>query len=123
MFGRIRPAIGQFYQVAVRIPAIERADRARGAAAIHRACDDLYTTGLKVVRHVWQRCCGEEAEVGGPRRRAPRHQVVGRGIRVQVDLLAAEMECDPARAEALAAQAQRPRVEIAGPVDIAHRQD
>ena len=52
MFGVFRLAIGELDQVAVRIPAIERADRALGAAAIHRAGDDLYTAGLEVGRHV-----------------------------------------------------------------------
>ena len=54
MLGAFGRPIGQFYQVAVGITTVERADRALGAAARHRAGDDLYAAGLEVGRHVRQ---------------------------------------------------------------------
>jgi len=85
MFGAFRLTVGEFDQVAVRVAAVERSDRALGAAALDRAGNDLDTAGLEVGRHALQGSCGEEAKVGRTRRGVPRHRIVRRGVPTRLE--------------------------------------
>src|SRR5262247_4017185 len=73
--------------------------------------------------HFRERYRRDEAEIERPRRRHVGFGVDLLALDVEVDLLVAEAECDPAGAERLPGHAEHPRVEIDARIEVASGQN
>ena len=85
---------GDFDQIAIRVPAIDRAHGAERADGVHRSARDHDAEIVQMANHFFRPHGGDEAEIGGAGRAILRGEPFRRigVLRAEVDFLAAELQ-------------------------------
>ena len=115
--------IGQFYQVVVGIPEVDRYQRPCGACPVDRPLDDIHAVLPDEGCGLFDVQGGDEAEIGGTRRGVAGFRLVFPAVFMEIDFLIAEFQGNPTLPEAHDLHSQNSRIELQGFIDVSDGED
>ncbi len=115
--------IGQFNQVVVGIPEVDRHQWTRSACPVDRSPDDIHAVLLDEGFGLIDVQGGDEAEIGGTRRGVAGFRLKFPAVFMKIDFLIAEFQGNPTLSEAHDLHSQNSRVELEGFLHVSDGED